>query len=195
MLDISFFLTPSTIKKITSWEKSFNVKVIITSPKKTRLGVFIPKRNGCHVIRINNNLNKYSFLITLIHEFAHAIIWKKYRNKVSPHGNEWKEQYKKMILPFLNPIFFPEDILRLLSSHMINPLASTVRDIELTRALRKYDKIRHTFISDINDGDQFFIDSGKRFVRLKKLRKNYKCQEVCTGKLYHFSPLAEVKLI
>ena len=195
MQDISFFLTPSTIKKINSWEEIFNVKVIITSAKSTRLGVFIPKRNGFHIIRINNNLNKYSFLITLIHEFAHASIWRQYRNKVSPHGNEWKNQYRKMILPFLNPRFFPDDILRLLSNHMINPKASTVRDIELSRTLKKYDKIRNTFISDINDGDKFSIDNGKRFIRLEKLRKNYKCKEISTGKLYRFSPLAEVKLI
>ena len=46
--------------------------------------------------------------------------------EVNPHGDEWKEQYKKMMLPFLNPEFFTEDILRSLSNYMIiNPRAST----------------------------------------------------------------------
>jgi len=72
-LDLSSFLTHSTIKKINSWEEKLNVKVIVTSPSKSRMGVFIPKRNGFHIVRINNNLNRYSFLITLIHEFAHEV--------------------------------------------------------------------------------------------------------------------------
>ena len=194
-MDLSYFLTHLTVKKINSWEEKFNVKVIVSSPSKSRMGVFIPKRHGYHIVRINNNLNKYSFLITLIHELAHASIWEKYGRRVNPHGNEWKDQYRKMMLPFLNPEFFPEDILRLLSNHMINPKATTVRDLELYMILKKYDKNRSTFISEINDGDEFSIDNGKRFVRIEKLRKNYKCKEISTGKLYRFSPLAEVKLI
>ena len=194
-MDLSSFLTHETIKKINSWEEKFNVKVIVCSPSKSRMGVFIPKRHDYHVVRINNNLNKYAFLITLIHEIAHASIWEKYGRRVNPHGDEWEEQYKKMMLPFLNPEFFPEDILRPLSHHMVNPRASTIRDLELSRILKKYDNNKSTFISEINDGDEFSIDNGKRFVRIEKLRKNYKCKEISTGKLYRFSPLAEVDLI
>ena len=194
-MDLSSFLTSETIKKINSWEEEFNVKVIVCSPSKSRLGVFIPKRHGYHLLKINNNLNKYSFLITLIHEIAHACIWEKYGRKVNPHGYEWKEQYKKMMLPFLNPKFFPKNVLRSLSNHMITPRASTVRDIELSKILKEYDNNKSTFISEINDGDEFSIDNGKRFVRIEKLRKNYKCKEISTGKLYRFSPLAEVNLI
>ena len=194
-MNLSSFLTHETIKKINSWEEKFNVKVIVCSPSKSRLGVFIPKRHDYHVVRINNNPNKYEFLITLIHEIAHASIWEKYGKRVNPHGDEWKEQYKKMMLPFLNPEFFPEDILRPLSNHIINPRASIVRDLELSMILKKYDKHKSTFISEINDGDEFYIDNGKRFVRIEKLRKNYQCKEISTGKLYRFSPLAEVNLI
>ena len=52
-----------------------------------------------------------------------------------------------------------------------------------------------TFINEINDGDEFSVDKGRRFIRIKKLRKNYKCKEVSTGKLYRFSPLAEINRI
>lgn len=194
-MNLSFFLERKTVKKVRSWEKKFNVEIILTNPSKSRLGVFIPKRHDNHVVRINNDLNKYAFLITLIHEIAHAVIWEKYGRRVNPHGDEWKGQYKKMMLPFLNPEFFPEDILRPLSIHMINPRASTFRDLELSRILKKYDKHKSTFISEINDGDEFYIENGKRFVRVEKLRKNYQCKEISTGRLYRFSPLAEVNLI
>jgi SprT protein len=192
-VDLSSFLTDSTIKKINSWEEQFNVKVIITKPSQSRLGVFIPKRFENHVIRINNNMNEYAFLITLIHEMAHASIWEKYGRKVTPHGIEWKKEFQKMMLPFLNPNFFPEKILKPLSFHMINPKSSTIRDVELSKIINTFDDKDIIFISDLKDGDEFRIRNGKKFRRIEKLRKNYKCIEVNTSKLYRFSPLAEVK--
>ena len=189
---LSHFLNKETELKISNWEKEFNVKVIVTNPSKSRLGVFIPKRLSENNIRINNNLNRYSFLITLIHEMAHASIWIKYGRKVNPHGLEWKMEFKRMILPFLHPNYFPEDILSALAKHMILPKASTVRDVDLSTILRKYDILPSFTIDRIKDGDYFEIANGSQFQKICKLRKNYKCKEIKSGKLYRFSPLAEV---
>lgn len=189
---LSHFLNKETELKISNWEKEFNVKVIVTNPSKSRLGVFIPKRFSENNIRINNNLNRYSFLITLIHEMAHASIWIKYGRKVNPHGLEWKMEFKRMILPFLHPNYFPEDILSALAKHMILPKASTVRDVDLSTILRKYDVLPSFTIDRIKDGDSFEIANGSQFQKICKLRKNYKCKEIKSGKLYRFSPLAEV---
>jgi len=189
---LSHFLNKETELKISNWEKEFNVKVIVTNPSKSRLGVFIPKRFSENNIRINNNLNRYSFLITLIHEMAHASIWIKYGRKVNPHGLEWKMEFKRMILPFLHPNYFPEDILSALAKHMILPKASTVRDVDLSTILRKYDVLPSFTIDRIKDGDYFEIANGSQFQKICKLRKNYKCKEIKSGKLYRFSPLAEV---
>ena len=180
------------VVKILDWESDFNVKVIISKPTKSRLGVFIPKSFSNHLIRINSNLNKYSFLITLVHEMAHASIWNRYRGKVKPHGLEWKMEFKRMILPFLNPNYFPEDVLSPLAKHMILPKASTIRDITLSKVLRKYDNLHSFTIDRIKDGDYFEIANGSQFQKICKLRKNYKCKEIKSGKLYRFSPLAEV---
>ena len=189
---LSNFLNKETQLKISNWEKEFNVKVIVTNPSISRLGVFIPKRFSENNIRINNNLNRYSFLITLIHEMAHASIWIKYGRKVNPHGLEWKMEFKRMILPFLHPNYFPEDILSALAKHMILPKASTVRDVDLSTILRKYDVLPSFTIDRIKDGDYFEIANGSQFQKICKLRKNYKCKEMKGGKLYRFSPLAEV---
>lgn len=189
---LSHFLNKETELKISNWEKEFNVKVIVTNPSKSRLGVFIPKRLSENNIRINNNLNRYSFLITLIHEMAHASIWIKYGRKVNPHGLEWKMEFKRMILPFLHPNYFPEDILSVLAKHMILPKASTVRDVDLSTILRKYDVLPSFTIDRIKDGNYFEIANGSQFQKICKLRKNYKCKEIKSGKLYRFSPLAEV---
>ena len=123
---------------------------------------------------------------------AHASIWIKYGRKVNPHGLEWKMEFKRMILPFLHPNYFPEDILSALAKHMILPKASTVRDVDLSTILRKYDVLPSFTIDRIKDGDYFEIANGSQFQKICKLRKNYKCKEIKSGKLYRFSPLAEV---
>ena len=192
-MSLSSFISKKTESIVLGWETEFNVKVIVTTPSQSRLGVFIPKRFGNHVIRINNNMNEYAFLITLIHEMAHASIWEKYGRKVSPHGIEWKMEFQKMMLPFLNPNFFPEKILKPLSFHMINPKSSIIRDVVLSKIINNFDNEDIIYISDLKDGDEFRIRNGKKFRRIEKLRKNYKCIEVNTSKLYRFSPLAEVK--
>ena len=48
--------------------KRFCVTIEVSRPCKTRLGVFIPKNNGKNLIKINQDLNQYSFLITIVHE-------------------------------------------------------------------------------------------------------------------------------
>ena len=45
---------------------------------------------GQLVISINNNLNPYSFLITLTHELAHAFVYRNYKNTRDPHGKKWQ---------------------------------------------------------------------------------------------------------
>ena len=39
-------------------------------------------------------------------------IWTKFGSMVKPHGDEWKKEFQKMMLRFLNPEYFPEDILK-----------------------------------------------------------------------------------
>ena len=59
-------------------------------------GDFKPlKKSGWSQITINNNLNEYGFLITALHEFAHLLVYEKYKNKVHPQGSEWKKLFKK----------------------------------------------------------------------------------------------------
>ena len=188
----SNYLKKDAEKQILKWEKDFNVIVEITNPSKSRLGVFIPKYTGRNLIKINNDLNKYSFLITLVHELAHASIWIKHGRRVKPHGDEWKQEFQRMMLRFLNPNYFPDDILKALSLHMTNPKASTGRDINLSEILISYNNQDIITISSLKDGDFFKTSDGRSFKKIEKLRKNYKCLELKSGKLYSFSPLSEI---
>ena len=191
MQSYHYFVPPKSVQLLQCWIDDLNVKVVISSPRKTKLGDFKVK-NQKMVISVNNNLNPYSFLITFTHELAHAFVFRKHKNKVSPHALSWKLTFKSMLLNFLSPEFFPDDVLKVLSKHIINPKASTFSDLELVKVLRKYDNKTSLTISDIVEGGEFSLTNGKTFIKGKQLRKRFRCVEQQTNKVYLFHPFAEV---
>jgi len=185
------FVPEKSITLLQCWVAELGVEVNISKVRKTKLGDF-KVQNKKMIISVNNNLNPYSFLITFTHELAHAFVFKKYKNKVLPHGVSWKLTFKSMLLNFLSPEFFPDDVLKVLSKHIINPNASTFSDLELVKVLRKYDNQSLLTISDIEEGGEFSLTNGKTFIKGKQLRKRFRCVEQKTNKVYLFHPFAEV---
>ena len=183
-----------SISLISQWINELNIKLKFVNKRVTKLGDFRYDTKNGFAITINNNLNQYSSLITLTHEIAHAFVFSKYGNNVKPHGKEWKSIFKKLIINFLNPNIFPNDILSPLSSYMINPSASTSNNLDLVISLRNYDVEIKPTVSQIDIGERFLY-SNKVFVKEALLRKRIKCREIDRSKLYLFNPLTEIKLI
>ena len=177
---------------LQAWIDELGINLLIANPRKTKLGDF-RVHNGKLYISVNNNLNPYSFLITLTHELAHAFVYAEYSDKVLPHGKEWKTTFKTMLLCFLH--LFPEDINKVLSLYLLNPKASTFTDVRLSRELSKYDKEKVITITDILEGDKFIASNGKEFKKGKKLRKRFRCTQKDTNRVYLFHPLAEVSIL
>ncbi|MDH7914588.1 SprT-like domain-containing protein [Winogradskyella sp. SYSU M77433] len=173
-----------------------NLTVKIKSERKTRHGDYRELPNGEHQITVNSNLNPYRFLITLIHEIAHFEAYKKYGRFIKPHGKEWKHTFQYLMLPFLHPEIFPLEILPLLARHFKNPKASSDTDTHLALALKQFDEPSDkTYVFEIPLGQSFKLYNGRVFKKGNKRRKRIECVEVKTGKLYLFSPNAEVELI
>ena len=127
MCSIASFLPQASISQIQYWINELGVIVQLRNPRKTKLGDF--KVQGKDMfISINNNLNPYSFLITLTHELAHAFVYIRYKNRIKPHGREWQLTFKSMLLNFMSPDYFPHDILQALSLYIKKPTASTLTD-------------------------------------------------------------------
>ena len=185
------FVPPKSVRLLQCWIDELDAKVVISRPRRTKLGDFRANHNNL-TITINQNLNPYSFLITLTHEIAHAFIWRDYKNCVKPHGEEWKEVYKNLMFNFLNPDIFPQDILRNLSRHLIAPSASTSTDIELYSCLRNYNNSIKKTVSDIQEGAIFSLKNHKKFIKGPKLRKRFKCIELSSQKTYMVHPLVEI---
>lgn len=173
-----------------------HLKILIKNERKTRHGDYRKLKNGTHQITINANLNPYRFLITLLHEIAHYECYKNYGYNIKPHGKAWKTTFQHIMLPFINPNIFPESLLPILANHFKSPKASSDTDESLSLALKAFDVPNEkTYIFEVKDGATFTISNGTSFRKIKKRRKRYECQALDTGRLYAFSPLAEVELI
>ena len=173
-----------------------NLSVLVKNERKTRHGDYKRLPNGKHQITINSNLNNYRFLITLIHEIAHFETYKAFGRTVKPHGIEWKKTFQRLMLPFLNPEVFPNNLLPLLANHFKNPKASSDTDLHLRLALKQFDETNNlNYVFELLLGQEFRLYNGKIFKKGNKRRKRYECIEVKTGKIYLFNPNAEVELL
>ncbi len=196
---LSKYMPAAAAPIISTWINDTGCQFRIARSRKTKLGDYMaPFRGQPHRISINHDLNSYAFLITTIHEFAHLQTWQRYKNKVKPHGVEWKSSYKELMYPFLQLAIFPPDILAAIARYMDNPAASSCTDLHLYRTLKGYDKNNEkglTTVEDVEENSIFVIKGGRVFQKKEKLRKRYKCIELATKKIYLFHPVAEVVLL
>ncbi len=169
----------------------------VKKPRQSKFGDYrYEQSKDLHYITINNDLNQYAFLITLLHEIAHLYTFREHHRKASPHGSEWKSRYSALLRQFMAGEVFPDDIQKALVIHLSSPTASTCTDMQLFKILKKYDKEGQTatvLVENIPDGKYFKWNEDRVFLKLHKIRKRYKCEEVKTRRIYFFHPLAEVE--
>lgn len=190
------YIPTQSIHQVLELIKHDNLTVLIKKERKTRHGDYRALPNGKHQITINSNLNKYRFLVTLIHEIAHFEAYKNYGKLIKPHGKEWKITFQHLMLPFLNPKIFPTQLLPYLANYFKNPRASSDTDTNLVLALKQFDESNdNTYLFEMPLGQYFKLYNGRIFKKGKKRVKRIECIEVSTGKLYLFNPNAEVELL
>lgn len=173
------------------------VKFKIVAPRATKLGDF---RVGSALqkpqITINGNLNPYAFLITTIHEFAHFKTYEKFGNRVSPHGLEWKLEFKKLLEPVIRTGHLPSEISIALEKSLHNLKASSCSDVHLSRQLAKFDLHDETvsLLENLPSGSKFLLQS-KVFCKGELRRKRFLCTEIKTNKNYLVSGIAKVTIL
>ena len=189
------FIPNAALDQVSKLLLHDNLVVKIKKERKTRHGDYRRLPNGKHQITINSNLNPYRFLITLVHEIAHFEAYTTYGKLIKPHGPEWKSIFQHLMLPFIRPEVFPNDVLPLLAMHFKNPKASSDSDPVLSLKLKQYDPPNgKTFIFEVPEGSTFRLYNGKVFRKGPKRRTRFECTELASGRLYVFNPNAEVEL-
>lgn len=188
------FLPDGALPLVMEYIYQYKVHLTITRERRTVLGDYRHAVDGKnHRISVNGSLNKYAFLITLVHELAHLVTFLQYGNKVASHGKEWKTIYRHLLVKFLEGELFPTDIKQALQKSLHDLPASSCADEGLMRVLKQYDSSSQGLLVEQLPIDALFLaDGGRMFKKGKQLRKRFQCLEVATGKIYLFSPVYEV---
>lgn len=195
---LSSFLPEGTFEDVAHYLQQYKVHLTVTRERKNILGNYRNKSfDKNHRISINGNLNKYSFLITLLHELAHLLAYENFGRRIQPHGKEWKAEYTKILLRFLPKRIFPVDLEKILLKELKNPAASTCAEPALTRLLRQYDikKEGHFLVEELPEGSCFKLKTGVVFIKGERIRTRFKCKDLATGKVYLFSPVYEIEKV
>jgi len=198
LLQLQSYLPQGSFEEVLYYLQHHHVHLTISRKRQSILGDYrhaLSDKN--HRISVNGNLNKYAFLITLLHELAHLFTYEKFGHRVQAHGPEWKNEFSKILAKFLLKKIFPADIEKTLLHTLKNPAASSCGDEKLLRVLHNYDEKKEGIhlVEQLPVGAMFVIKGGRIFKKGEKIRKRFKCVEIKTGKYYLFSAVYEVSLM
>lgn len=189
------YMPPAAVEYCSELIILYKLHLHIEIERKDRLGDYSPHLGNGNRISINHNLNPYDFLITFIHELAHHVTYKKYGPHHQSHGSEWKDEFKNCMRPVVLMRIFPPDIEQPLIRHMQTPKYTHSGDVQLMKALMKYNKGDQPLIlDDLPTGTHFKMSQRGRVVlkKMEKLRSYVLCEDIDTGKKYKVHLLAKV---
>ena len=188
------YVPEAAVEQVIELLNSNPCSLKIVKNRRTKHGDFRRLKTGSYQITINNDLNPYRFLLTLIHEIAHLVTFEKY-GRVQAHGLEWKHTFQRLMLPFVTPEIYDDNLLKLLANYLKNPKASTDSDLKLSLALKQFDERNgKNFIFELPLESKFKYNE-RIFVKGDKRRTRFGCVEESSGKLFLFHQNAEVELI
>ncbi|MDT8411514.1 MAG: SprT-like domain-containing protein [Vicingaceae bacterium] len=196
-LVLSKYVPEASMPILKNWFTQTPFILNITKKRTTKLGDFRGEvgKKICK-ISVNHNLNPYSFLFTLTHEYAHLLVWNKYKNKVNPHGKEWKNTFTELLIVLLKNNIFPDDLTPLVVKHAKQPKASSQADVQLTKALNNYNPTNDlVHLMELEQGTIFSLNNNRIFKKGEKRRTRYLCEEVTTKKKYLIHGVAEVNIL
>lgn len=188
------YIPEAAIEMVDYLIHKHRVNIKIVGQRQSKHGDFRRLSNGKMQITVNNNLNPFQFLLTLVHEIAHHVTYQKF-GRVQPHGKEWKTIFQHLMLPFLQPTIYPSSILPLLANYLKNPKASTDADVKLSLALKQYSReTGKSFIFELPKGS-FFHFKNTIYQLGNKRRTRYECKNMNNNKVYLFNQNVEVAYI
>ncbi|OIN60469.1 sprT domain-containing protein [Arsenicibacter rosenii] len=173
---------------------AFQLKIART--RKTKLGDFRAPGRGQLQISVNADLNPFAFLITYIHEVAHADVYVSHTPRqlrtMKPHGPAWQQAFQRLMQPVLTEEVFPDAILEPLRVYMQAPAATSQASPALVHALRQADPVRHNELKpndrllalrDLAEGELFQFRE-KTYQRGTLRRTRVVCKEISSSKSY-----------
>lgn len=190
------YVPPASLDRCLDWITQYKFSLRITKSRNSKYGDYRPPlKDKGHIITVNHDMNPYAFLITFTHEVAHLITFLKTNSLKDPHGQKWKDEFKKLMVPMLTTSIFPEDLIEVVKNYISNPAATSCSDVNMLRALKKYDtnKGEWLHLEELAPNTRFRIKTGRIFIKGDLVRKNFLCLEARTRHKYTLNPLIEVQ--
>jgi SprT protein len=190
------YMPEGVVGYATDYLIEHRIQLRITPPRRSKFGDYRPPLPGeNHRISVNSDLNMYAFTVTFFHEIAHLTNWSRHANRVNPHGPEWKQEFREIMLPLARAAVLPTDINQALHSYLAKPSASTCSDPQLFRTLRKYDSHGKKLVEELPEGTRFVLGNGLVLQKGARRRTRYECLEIRTGRTYLVPGLAVAEFI
>ncbi|RXM52301.1 MULTISPECIES: SprT-like domain-containing protein [unclassified Chryseobacterium] len=185
------YLPQNTLDYLRIWFSDYYIHIKVTRNRNSKLGDYRKLPDNSHEITVNSTLTPQLFFFVLTHELAHLIAFEKYGRRISPHGNEWKETFKNMLLESLE--VYDEELKPIIVKFSKSPKANFMASPDLVRYFHteKQDDSLH-FIEQLQKGE-FFIYRNEKYLLEGLIKKNYLCKNLATGRKYSFKPLARVE--
>ncbi len=191
------FIPEASFSVVAKWIQMYPLQIRVSAARVSKLGDYRAPHgnNKFHKISVNRSLNKYSFLITFTHEFAHLLCFEKHRNGVAPHGKQWKQIYKDLLFELLESKIFPPEVEAELARSLIgNIYASSSSEKELQKVLSLHNTHEEAgvMLEELAENQKFKIHNAKVFQKGQKIRTRYKCYCLTNKRWYYVSPIARV---
>lgn len=185
------YLPQNTLDYLRIWFSDYYIHIKVTRNRNSKLGDYRKLPDNSHEITVNSTLTPQLFFFVLTHELAHLIAFEKYGRRISPHGNEWKETFRNMLLESLE--IYDEELKPIILKFSKSPKANFMASPDLVRYFHteKQDDRLH-FIEQLQKGE-FFIYRNEKYLLEGLIKKNYLCKNLATGRKYSFKPLARVE--
>ncbi|TZF95894.1 transcription elongation protein SprT [Chryseobacterium panacisoli] len=185
------YLPQNTLSYLRVWFSDYYIHIKVTRNRNSKLGDYRKLPDNSHEITVNSTLTPQLFFFVLTHELAHLIAFEKYGRKISPHGNEWKETFRNMLLESLE--IYDEELKPIIIKFSKSPKANFMASPDLVRYFHteKQDDTLQ-FIEQLQKGE-FFIYRNEKYLLEGLVKKNYLCKNLATGRKYSFKPLARVE--
>ncbi|UKB79650.1 SprT-like domain-containing protein [Chryseobacterium sp. MEBOG07] len=185
------YLPQNTLEYLRIWFSDHYIHIKVTRNRNSKLGDYRKLPDNSHEITVNSTLTPQLFFFVLTHELAHLIAFEKYGRRISPHGNEWKETFRNMLLESLE--IYDQDLKPIIVKFSKSPKANFMASPDLVRYFHteKQDSSLH-FVEELQKGE-FFIYRNEKYLLEGLVKKNYLCKNLATGRKYSFKPLARVQ--
>ncbi|OWK75002.1 transcription elongation protein SprT [Flavobacteriaceae bacterium JJC] len=186
-------LPEHTFPFLRKWFGEHYIHIKITRGRNSKLGDYRKMPDKSHQITINSTLQPQLFFFVLTHELAHLLAFENFGGRISPHGAEWKNTFRTMLLESIS--IYSEDLKPIILKFSKSPKANFMSSPDLVRYFHIEDyEDESSYVEDLNAGDRFIYR--KQTYIIEELRKkNYLCENLDNGKKYIFKPLARVEKI